>query len=385
MKSIINYSQHYIDKNDLKSVEKTLKSNFLSQGSETLNFEKALNKFFGSKYSSVVSSGTAALHLIGKVLKWGPEDFIITTPLTFAATANSICYSGAIPLFVDIDPSTGNIDLNEIEKKIKKKNRLKKKVKAVIAIDYAGNPCDWKDLRFLANKYGLKLINDNCHALGAKYLNDKNYAVKYADIVSQSFQSLKNITTGEGGAIITNDKRIFEKVKILRSHGISKGLKKNMHWKNNMSILGYNYRLTDFQSSLGISQLKKVNFLLKKRARIASVYNRNFSQIENITIPYTKKKNIHAYHLYPLQIDFKKIKKNKDKMFKYFLKKNFRLQVHYTPLYHYNFYKKKFGYKPKFFPNTENFFRKEVSIPIFPNFKEKDQLRFINLLNKYLF
>ena len=130
MKSIINYSQHYIDKNDLKSVEKTLKSNFLSQGSETLNFEKALNKFFGSKYSSVVSSGTAALHLIGKVLKWGPEDFIKTTPLTFAATANSICYSGAIPLFVDIDPSTGNIDLNEIEKKIKKKNKLKKKSKS---------------------------------------------------------------------------------------------------------------------------------------------------------------------------------------------------------------------------------------------------------------
>ena len=220
MKLKINYARHYIDKKDLKSVAKSLNSNFLSQGPETIKFEKALNNYFGSKYTSVVSSGTAALHLIGKALNWKKGDTIITTPLTFAATANAICYSGAIPQFVDIDSQTYNIDLNQLEDKIKKINKFSKKVKAVVAIDYAGNPCDWRSLRYLANKYKIKLINDNCHALGAKYLNDKSYAVKYADVVSQSFQSLKNITTGEGGAIITNDKKIFDKVKILRSHGI---------------------------------------------------------------------------------------------------------------------------------------------------------------------
>ena len=147
--------------------------------------------------------------MIGKALDWKKGDTIITTPLTFAATANAICYSGAIPQFVDIDSQTYNIDLNQLEDKIKKINKFRKKVKAVVAVDYAGNPCDWRSLRYLANKYKLKLINDNCHALGAKYLNDKSYAVKYADVVSQSFQSLKNITTGEGGAIITNDKKFL--------------------------------------------------------------------------------------------------------------------------------------------------------------------------------
>ena len=387
MKLKINYARHYIDKKDLKSVEKSLNSNFLSQGPETIKFEKALNNFFGSKYTSVVSSGTAALHLIGKALDWKKGDTIITTPLTFAATANAICYSGAIPQFVDIDSQTYNIDLNQLEDKIKKINKFRKKVKAVVAVDYAGNPCDWRSLRYLANKYKLKLINDNCHALGAKYLNDKSYAVKYADVVSQSFQSLKNITTGEGGAIITNDKKIFDKVKILRSHGIVNytNKKKNNHWKNKMNDLGFNYRMTDFQSTLGLSQLRKINFFIKKRAQIASYYDYHFSGIENFVIPKVNKNNTHAYHLYPLQIDFKKIKKNRDKMLEYFLNKNFRLQIHYTPIYHYNYYKKLYNYKKKSFPNTENFYSKEVSIPIFPGLKERDQLKFINLLKKYLF
>ena len=385
MNSIINYARHYIDKNDLKSVEKVLKGNFLSQGPTTVNFEKLLNKFFDSKYTTVVSSGTAALHLIGKALGWKKADEIITSPLTFAATANSICYSGASPLFVDIDSNTYNIDLNQVENKLKQKNKFKKKIKAIIAIDYAGNPCDWKNLRFLGNKYHVKLVNDNCHALGAKYFGDKGYAARYADVVSQSFQSLKNITTGEGGAIITNDKNIDKKVRILRNHGIVPNSKKGFHWKNNQIDLGYNYRLTDFQSALGISQLKKINIFMRRRAEIASIYDTYFSENKNLSIPKTNLKNKHAYHLYPLLIDFSKLKIKKDKMLNFFLKKGIRLQVNYTPLYHYDFYKKNFAYKKKIFPNTENFFKQEVSIPIFPGLTKKNQLKFIKLFNNYLF
>ena len=385
MKPIINYARHYIDKNDLKSVEKTLKGDFLSQGPETLKFEKLLSKFFNSKHIAVVSSGTAALHLIGRALGWKNQDEIITTPLTFAATANSICYSGARPLFVDIDADTYNIDLNLVENILKKKNKFKKKVKAIIAIDYAGNPCDWKNLRFLGNKYQVKLVNDNCHALGAKYLGDKGYAAKYADVVSQSFQSLKNITTGEGGSVITNDTKIFKKVKILRSHGIIPHSKKGFHWKNNQIDLGYNYRITDFQSSLGISQLKKINFFMRRRSEIASIYDEYFSKNKNLIIPKSSFKNTHAYHLYPLLIDFKKLKIKRDKMLNFFLKKGIRLQINYIPLYHYDFYKKNFSFKKKLFPITENFFKQEVSIPIFPGLSKKNQLKFIKLFNNYLF
>ena len=385
MKPMINYARHYIDNNDLKSVEEVLESDFLSQGPATFKFEKLLNKFFESRYTTVVSSGTAALHLIGKALGWKKGDEIITSPLTFAATANSICYSGAYPLFIDIDPNTYNIDLDQVENKLKKKNKFKKKIKGIIAIDYAGNPCDWKNLRFLGNKYNVKLVNDNCHALGAKYFGDKGYAVRYADVVSQSFQSLKNITTGEGGAIITNDKKIHNKVKILRSHGVVSKSRKGFHWKNNQIDLGYNYRLTDFQSALGISQLKKINIFMRRRTEIASIYDTCFSENKNLSIPKTNLRNEHAYHLYPLLIDFNKLKIKKDKMLNFFLKKGIRLQVNYTPLYHYDFYKKNFNYKKKLFPNAENFFQQEVSIPIFPGLSKNDQLKFIKLFNNYLF
>lgn len=380
IKKNINYSHQSIDTSDIKSVVDALKSETLTQGKEVTNFENNLKTFFGAKYVQVVSSGTAALHLTGLALGWKKNDIVITTPLTFVATANSIIYNNATPIFVDIEFDNYQLNLNYLEAKLKK---YKKKVKAVIAIDYAGNPCDWKNLRYLANKYSFYLINDNCHSLGSKYENNPYYAVKYSDVVTQSFHPLKNITTGEGGAVITNNPVINNKIKILRNHGLKSKNFKN-YWDKSLNEIGYNYRLTDFQSALGSSQLKKVKKNIEKKILIAKRYNNFFRNKDIIKIPPVRKNCYHSYHLYPILINFKKLKITKIEFMNYFLKHNFRLQVHYKPIHMYEIYKKKFRLKNNDFPNSVEFFNKEVSIPIFPDFKSNIQDKFFDLLEKII-
>ena len=376
---IVNYSQQSIDAYDLRAVRKTINSGILTQGKEIKNFENNLTKYFSSKYASVVSSGTAALHLTSNALGWKKNDFIVTTPLTFIATANSILYRHATPIFVDTNLDDYQLDLNQLETKLKKN----KKIKAVIAIDYAGNPCDWANLKYLSNKYSFKLINDNCHALGAKYNGQKNYAVKYADVVTQSFHPLKNITTGEGGAILTNNISIFDKVNKLRNHGIESSKAKN-YWDNEVKELGFNYRLTEFQAALGTSQLTKVDSLIKKKQLIAKKYNKYFEEIEHIKTPPVRENCYHAYHLYPLLIDFKKLNLDKPSLMNYFLKNNFRLQVHYKPIHTYSLYKKFFKFKNNDFPSSLKFFNDEISLPIFPGLTSNVQSKFIDLFDKFL-
>ena len=271
----ISYSKQTIEKDDINAVSKALTKQYLTQGGLVDKFEKNLAKYFKSNYCTVLSNGTAALHLAGMALGWNEKDTVITTPITFVATANSILYSNSNPEFVDIDKNTYNIDLNKLESKIQLLKKNNKKVSAVIGVDYSGSPCDWVELRYLANKYSFKLINDNCHAIGSKYKDDRGYAAKYADIVTHSYHAVKNITTGEGGAIFTNSKKIAEKINILKTHGIEK--KTNRHWLYEMEKLGFNYRLTDFQSALGITQLSKLNKFVMKKRKNAKKYDISFS------------------------------------------------------------------------------------------------------------
>ena len=314
-----SYGKQTIDSEDIRSVIKVLKSDWLTQGPSTKEFEKKLNQYFGGKYCSVVSNGTNALFLAGLSLNWQKNDIVITSPLTFLASVNAIVYNNATPDFVDINSKDFLIDINKLEDKIKKYKKQNKKIKAVIGVDFAGQPCDWKSLRYLANKHNFYLINDNCHALGAMYYKSKKYAPKYADIVTQSFHPVKNITTGEGGSIITNNKIIDDRIKILRTHGMIKDKKLllNNHgpWYYEMQELGYNFRISDIQCALGISQLKKLDFFVKKRNYVADKYNKLFKNDDRLILPKVNKNVYHAYHLYSLQIKFDSTKINKQKYF----------------------------------------------------------------------
>jgi len=385
----INYTKHQIYKSDIKEVIKVLKSGEITQGKKVFEFEKKLNKKFKSKYCNVVSSGTAALHLTGMALGWSSKDIVITTPMTFLSTVNSILYSGAKPYLVDIKSSDSTIDLNILEDKIKKLRKLKKnRIRSVIAVDYAGQPCDWKGLKYLSNKFSFSLVNDNCHALGSKYYGDIGYAAKYADVVTHSYHASKNITSGEGGSIITNKKEIYEKTKILRTHGVNKSSKldkKKGIWFYEMTNLGFNYRLSDLNCALGIGQLKKLNYFVKQRRKIAKIYDREFLDLNFVQTP-TQIKNIyHSYHLYPLRINFNKLKIDKKNLFRNFINMGIKFQVHYIPIFLQPYYKKRFNFDLKEYKNSIKHYNEEVSLPIYPNLSLKKIYFVIKKLKDFLY
>ncbi|MCX7797076.1 MAG: UDP-4-amino-4,6-dideoxy-N-acetyl-beta-L-altrosamine transaminase [Melioribacter sp.] len=376
MNKIFYYGRQSIFDEDISAVSDVLKSDFITQGPNAQKFENELSNFFGSKYATVVANGTAGLHLIALALGWKEGDIVITSPITFLASANCAIYAGANVDFVDINEKSYTIDPNKLEDKVKTYLSKNKKIKAVVAVDYAGHPCDWKALNSLKNKYDFQLVNDFCHALGAEYDNDIQYAVKYADAVNLSFHPVKHITTGEGGAILTNDEFLDKKVKILRTHGMTKDesiLEKNDGpWYYEMHEPGFNYRITDFQCALGISQLKKLNKFLEQRRFIASFYNRCFKDDKRFIIPHVADNVKHAYHIYPLQIKFDELQIDKKEFYYRLKEKGVVFQVHYIPVHLQPFYRKKFGFKEGDFPNAELFYKREISIPIYPSLLEED-------------
>ena len=378
---MINYGRQYIDSDDVKAVLRVLKSDWLTHGPQIQKIENSLKAYFNSNYCTVLSSGTAALHLAVLTLGWNKEDIIITTPISFLATSNCILYCGATPSFVDIESKYFTIDVEKLEQKIKLFKKREKKIVGIIATDYAGHPCDWKSLRKIADRYGLKLINDNCHALGAQIDNDKGYAIKYADLVTHSYHPVKNITTGEGGSILTNNQYLDKKIKSLRSHGVDQNTK-NL-WFYEMKDLGFNYRISDIQCALGITQLKKINKFLKRRNEVAKMYNKAFSNDMRFKIPGMKKNYTHAYHLYPLQINFDILKISKKILFKKMREKKINLQVHYIPTHIQPYYKKNFNFKIGDFPIAEKFYNREVSLPIYFSLKDKEIKTVIKYLKKF--
>ena len=243
-------------------------------------------------------------------------------------------------------------------------------------MDYAGFPCDWKALREIANKYNLQLVNDNCHAMGASYFGDKQYAIKYADVITQSFHPVKHFTTGEGGSILTNNSEIDRKVRCLRAHGMTKDPDQMEHtngpWYYEMHETGYNYRITDFQCALGSSQLEKLDKFVEKRREIASIYDKIFSTADFIKIPESHHSVNHAYHLYPLQIDYNNLSLTKSEFFGKMKDAGINLQVHYIPVHLQPFFQKKYGFKADDYAIAENFYNNEFSLPIYPDLSVDD-------------
>ena len=380
----IYYGKHYIDSKDIKAVTKVLKSGLLTQGKEVNKFEKKIKNYFGSKYVIALSNGTSALNLVSKALDWKKNDIIFCSPITFAASSNCILQQKAKVSFVDINKDNFNIDTNLIIKKLSNE-KIRKNAKAIIATDFAGNPCEWEKLKMISKKYKLVLINDNCHALGSKYKNDKKYINKYADIGIHSYHAVKNLTTGEGGSILTNNKKFYDKAKLLVTHGIKKNINNNKPWEYDMLDLGYNYRLTDIQASLGISQIKKLDKFVKFRQKVAKIYDKSFFEEKIFAKQLITKNNKSAYHLYPLLIDFKKLKKTKIGLFRFLKKHNINLQVHYKPIYKFKYYSQIKYLKKLTCKNAENFYKKEVSLPIYFNLKIREQMKVIKYIKKYLF
>lgn len=373
---MISYGKQTIERDDIEEVIKILEGDWLTQGPKVDGFEQDLKTRFGTEHCCAVVNGTAALHLAGMALRWQPGDVIITSPLTFLASANCVVYSGATPDFVDIDPDTYTIDVNKLEDKISSYRKQGIRIKAVIAVDFAGHPCDWKALKTLADKYQFRLVNDNCHALGAEYLGDDQYAGKYADLVVQSYHPVKHITTGEGGAALTNDCQLDEKIRILRTHGITKDphqlLKNDGSWYHEMHEIGFNYRITDMQCALGSNQLKKLDRFVSKRRQIAAHYNDGFGGDDRYVTPAVSKGTNHAYHLYPLQIKFDSLGISKKQMFAELNTRGINPQVHYIPIHLQPYYKKAYGFRSGDFPHAEAFYHNEVSIPIFPLLSESE-------------
>lgn len=371
-----SYGRQSISEEDISAVIDTLRSDWLTQGPKVQQFERTLAKKFGAKHAVAVANGTAALHVSALALGWQPGDIVITSPITFLASANCILYAGATPDFVDIDPKTYTIDTNQLARKLQDYQNRGRSVKAVVGVDYAGQPCDWPGLRELADQYGLQLVCDACHALGAEIENDQGYAAKYADLVVLSFHPVKHITTGEGGAVLTNDSKLSATLRMLSSHGMTKDgkmLEKNDGpWYYEMQSLGFNYRITDFQCALGLSQLGRLDDFVGRRRAIADFYDGQFQNLDGLTTPYVAPGVRHAYHLYPLVVDFRAAKLEKAALFSALAERRISLQVHYIPVHLQPYYRHNYGFRKGNFPVAEKFYEAEVSIPMYPDLTEFD-------------
>ncbi len=377
---MISYGKQSIDKSDLKSILKCLKSDFLTQGPLVKKFENNLSNYLGFKYCISVSSGTSAMFLISQLLRWNKGDIVAIPPITFLSTASIIEQCNAKPLFIDINSENNCMCPNKLEKELIKDK--KKKIKAAVITDFGGVPADWKKFYNLKKKYNFTLINDQCHALGTKYYGSKKYSSKYSDFSTLSFHPVKAITTGEGGALLTNSKIIDKKAKILRSHGIERDSK--TYWKYKVRTLGYNLRLSDINCALGISQLKKINKFINKRRKIAIIYNNFFKNKSLFKIPQNNKNFSNSYHLYPLLINFEKLKINKNFLIRYFLKNKIKLQVHYIPINLQHYYLTKYKLKKNKYVNSFNYFKRTVSLPINYDMKNTELNRVLKTFKNFL-
>lgn len=376
-KPFIPFSRPWIDETEIEAVSEVLASKWISTGARVREFERAFAEYIGVQHAIAVSSCTAALHLSLVVTGIGIGDEVITTPYTFTATAEAIRYVGAKPVFVDIKPDSLNIDVDRIV------DAITSNTKALMPVHIAGLPCDMGALRDICKKHNLFLIDDAAHAVPAEYQGQ--FIGTLSDLSAFSFYANKNITTGEGGMITTNNDAFAESLRTMRLHGIDKDAwsrqSKRSIWRYDITTEGYKYNMTDIQAAMGLCQLMKINKMHERRQNIIEIYNEELSKLPQISLPKcSENSNKHAWHLYMIQLD----EVDRDEFVEAMRDENIECSVHYIPLHLFEYYQKQYGYNVGDFPNAEQVFERVVSLPLHPALTESDVYIVINAIRSIL-
>jgi perosamine synthetase len=366
-KVLLPYGRQAISEEDIQAVVDTLRSDWLTTGPKVNEFEEAFAAWVGTRYAVTFSSGTAALHAAAFAARIGPGDAAITSPLTFAATANCVLYQGGKPIFADINKDSLTIDPEQLS------SLINSRTKALLPVDYAGHPADLAAFLAIAERNGLTLIEDACHALGAEYRNQRVGSIAHMTIFS--FHPVKHLTTGEGGMVTTNDLKLADILRKFRNHGISSDARNRQRegqWHYEMVLLGFNYRLPDIACALGLQQLPRLDSNLARRRQIATRYSSAFREIPGIIVPAVSPEVVPAWHLYPIRFELGQFTVGRTEIFRALRAENIGVNVHYIPVHLHPYYRDRFGYKGGEFPVAEAAYESLISLPMFHGMTDED-------------
>lgn len=381
--SMIPYGRQDISEADIQAVVDVLRSDFITQGPVVPAFEKAIAEHCGAGYAVAVNSATSALHIACLALGVVKDDLVWTTPITFVASANCARYCGADVDFVDIDPRTYNMSVERLSEKLEQAKKIGRLPKVVIPVHLCGQPCDMESIHTLSQEYGFRIIEDASHAVGGRYKGEQIGNCRYSDITVFSFHPVKIITTGEGGMLLTNDNKLAKCMALLRSHGITRDAGEMTHapdgpWYYQQIELGYNYRMTDIQAALGLSQLQRLDEFVSKRQALALRYNdllKDFS----VTTPWQHADSYSAFHLYVIRLHTSAITASQREVFERLRVNGVGVNLHYIPVYHQPYYER-MGYSRGDFPEAERYYGEAISLPMYPGLTEDQQLEVVRLL-----
>lgn len=380
---MIPYGKQDISQQDIDGVVEVLKSDFLTQGPKVPQFEEALMLHSGAKHAFAVNSATSALHVACMALELGEGDWLWTSPVTFVASANAGLYCGAKVDFVDIDPKTYNMCPEQLEKKLAEARSSGCLPKVLIPVHLCGQPCDMKTIQRLCKEYGIRIIEDASHAIGGKYLGRPIGDCEYSDITVFSFHPVKIVTTAEGGAALTNDDKLAEKIALYRSHGITRdqGLMiqpSHGPWFYDQITLGYNYRMTELQAALGVTQMKRLNEFVSQRHIIARRYDVLLEDLP-VVIPFQMDGTYSGLHLYVIRLKLDNITISHKQVFEELRANGIGVNIHYIPVHMHSFYRS-MGFKLGDFPESEKYYSEAISLPMYPNLAEEDQNKVVDIL-----
>jgi perosamine synthetase len=377
--SMLPYARQSISESDIKAVVDVLRSDWLTTGPKVAEFEEAFASFVGARFAVSFSSGTAALHAATYTAGLGAGDEAITSPMTFVATANCVLYQGARPVFVDVCEDTLNIDTDQLAACLRPNTR------AILPVDYAGHPADLGVIMELAGRHGLTVIEDASHALGSEYSGRRTGSI--AHMTTFSFHPVKHVATGEGGMVTTDRAEFAEKLRCFRNHGISRNSREREmagDWHYDVTVPGFNYRLSDVACVLGLEQLKRIDENLIRRRRIAARYASAFHGIKGLFLPVVRQDVTPAWHLYPIRLDLSRITTNRAQIFHALRAENIGVNVHYIPVHFHSYYRERFGHQPGEFPVAEDAYERLISLPMFHGMTDKDVNDVIEAVTKVM-